>query len=312
MGSDAVEAVRDGRKTDRPFSIAFVDMQLNSVLDGIETAERIRASVARIHIAIVAGRSTLHPVELATRIPPADRLSFVRKPFHPFEVQQLLLGCVHRQRIEARNSSLGNGDDDDRVANRIVLRAILDRLPVGVLVFDRRDKLIAVNAEMGRLYPDSSSLFVSGTEIGKIFQEFNLNEVVSSGVSGEQKLWQMGRGRWAKVIEGVAPNGETYCLFSDVTDLKNRDAALRRSRYEMHLTQVFATLCDTVGELLKDGTTATDTSVHAVERLRAVAKQQHLTPHIIRPSQYLSRILRRIRRRLPSGIELEMVVDAKL
>jgi len=310
MGSEAVDAVRESRKADRPFSIAFIDMQLNAGLNGIETAERIRASDAQIHIAVVAGRSLQHPVELVARIPPADRLSFVRKPFHPFEVQQLLLGCLHRQRVEALDPLMGTSGE--RGGNRSILRTALDQLPVGVLVFDRRDELVLANAEMGRLYSDSASLFVPGMRQADIFREFNPHEVVKSGAFGEQRLWQLWEGRWAMVMEGVAPNGETYCLFCDVTDLKNRDAARRRSKSAAHLTRVFSTLCGTVGGLVPDGTATTENAKQAIDRLRTVAKQQYLTPRVVRLSQYLSRSVRRIRRRLPEGIGLEMVIDAKL
>lgn len=310
VGSDAVAAVRDSRQTDQPFSIAFIDMQLNSDLDGIETAERIRASDAQIQIAIVEGQSTLHPVELVTRIPPADRLSIVRRPFHPFEVQHLLLGCLHRRQAEARDSPLRN--DGDRDSDRSVLRAVLDRLPVGVLVFDRHDQLVVANAEIGRLFADSVDLFVPGGRYDEIFRKINPVGTVERGGFGDQNVWRLRGPRWLMAMEEVAPTGETYCLFCDVTDLKTRDAAYWQSMHSTHSTRMFSRLCDTVEKLLAGDRKAADSSDKLMLRLRAVAQQQRLTPRVVDMSQYLTRAVRRIRRRLPAGVGLEAVLDANL
>lgn len=310
LGQDAVEAVRKGHENGRPFAIAFVDMQLNSGLNGVETAERIRAVDARIQIAVMAGSSALHPVELVARVPPADRLSFVKMPFHPFEVQHLLLGCVHRQRVEMRGPEPQPADDGDH--NRSILRVILDRLPVGILVFDRRDRLVMANAEMSRQFADLANLFVPGVRYNEIYREFNTENTPKRGVLGNQKVWQLWGSRWAVVMEEVAPTGETYCIFYDVTDLKSHDVVHWRSTFLIHLTQVFSTLCCTIDELLADMAGDAHGAEQSVARLRAVAKQRHLTPHAVGLSQFLARAMRRIRRRLPAGIGLEAVLDAGL
>jgi len=306
MGQDAVEAVRESQDLGRPLSIAFIDMQLNSGLGGIETAERIRALDAQIQIAVVSGRSALHPVDLVTRVPPADRLSFVRRPFHPFEIQHLLLGCLHRRRVEAREPARRRGSNGE--SNRAILRVILDRLPAGVLVFDRRDRLVMANAEISRLFADSANLFVPGARYEEICQEFSTDSTEKWSGSSDQKVWKLRDSRWVMAMEEVAPTGETYCLFCDVTDLKNRDVMYWRSQHTAHLTEVFSALCDTVEKQFASAGGADK----LLSRLGAVAQQRHLTPRLIGLSQYLARAMRRIRRRLPAGISLEAVLDAEL
>ncbi len=309
-GQDAVDAVRDGRETNRPFSIAFVDMQLSTGLDGIETAERIRALDAQIQIAVLAGRGTLHPVEMVARVPPADRLSFVGRPFHPFEVQHLLLGSLHRRRNDSREPDRRAGGDRD--GNRTILCAILDRLPVGVLVFDRHDRLIVVNAEMRRLFADTAPLFVPGVRYDDICRELSPESKAGWRTFGEQKVWQLPGARWAMVVEDGTPTGETYCLFCDVTDLRNRDVAYWRSMHSTHLTRVFSHLCASVEKLVTDNAAAADGADRVVSRLQAVAQQQHLRPRVLGLSRYLGRASRRLRRGLPAGIGLEVVLDSGL
>lgn len=310
LGQDAVEAVRDGHETGRSFSIAFIDMQLNSGLEGIETAERIRAADARIQIVLMAGHSTLHPVELVTRVPPADRLSLVKLPFHPFEVQHLLLGCVHRRRVEAREPTLRTAGDE--ASSRSILREVLDWLPVGILVFDRRDLLVMANAEMSRQFVDSASLFVPGIRYEDIFRELNTENTSKWSVTADKRVWQLGESQRSVVMEEVAPTGETYCLFCDVTDIRLRDIAHWRSAFSKQLTQDFLTLCDTIEGLLANVTGATQGAEQAAARLRAVVKQRHLQPRGVGLNQYLARAVQRIRRRLPAAIGLEAVFDAGL
>lgn len=307
-GRDAVAAVRSSRDTGRPFSIAFVDMQLNAGLDGIETAAQIRAADAYTHITLMAGHSPLHPVDLAARVPPADRLSFVRKPFHPFEIQHLLLGSVQRRRTETRapmQRSAGEGGWPG-------LRKVLDRLPVGVLIFDRGDQLVMANAEMCRRFADSASLFVAGSRYDDICREFRSDRSGTRGVFGTRKVWQLRGHRYAVVMEKAAPTGETYCIFFDVTDLRHREAAHRRSMQSVYLTRIVSSLCDTVERVFAERAGVGGGADNVMARLRAVAKQRHLIPHVVGLSQYLSRAVRRIRRQLPAGIGLEAVFDAEL
>jgi signal transduction histidine kinase len=310
LGQDAVEAVRDSRDTGQPFSIAFVDMQLNSGLDGVETAERIRALDAGVQIAVIASRNALHPIELVARVPPADRLSYLKKPFHPFEVQHLLLACVHRRRVEVHERApVAAGDGD---FNRSALRAILDRLPVGILIFDRHDQLIMANAEISRQFAETAGFFVPGIRYDEIHREFNAKFTAERDMFGDRKIWRLRGHRWVIVIEEVTPAGQTYCLLFDVTDFKARESGHWHSEFSVHMTQTFSTLCATIYGLLADKSADANDAEAALARLRAVVKQQHLSPHAIGLSQYMARSVRRIRRRLPAGVGLEAVLDAGL
>ena len=73
-GQDAVEAVRAAVADSRPFAVAFVDLHMPTGLDGLQTAEQIRAIDPDIHIVIVSATCDVHPVEMSARIPPVDQL----------------------------------------------------------------------------------------------------------------------------------------------------------------------------------------------------------------------------------------------
>ena len=89
QGDAAVEAVRDAVKTGAPFSIVFLDIRMPPGIDGIEAAKLIREIDPNVNIVIVTGSLSPEPENLATEIPPADRIFFFKKPFHAIECRQL-------------------------------------------------------------------------------------------------------------------------------------------------------------------------------------------------------------------------------
>ena len=253
QGQAAVDAVRASIDQGRPFAVAFIDLYLGRGLDGLRTAEQIRALDSDIHIVLVAAKTEVHPVELSERVPPADQLFFVNKPFHAAEIQQLVLALVARWRGERWQS----GGSRLRAGG---LPEVLDRLPAGALVFDRRDRLLATNDAMGELFPELAELFVAGTSYEEIqrgaaerlLPENTLMRVDAwlaermewhsrSGGAVEQRI----RGaRWVLLVEEVSAAGETICLYYDVTDLKRREANRATSAHMTQMAQSFAALCD--------------------------------------------------------------------
>jgi hypothetical protein len=308
-GDEAVLAAREAAGDGQPFLVAFVDSELKAGLSGLETAERIRAADARMLIVMMAGRSPLHPIDMVARVPPAERLFFIKKPFHPYEIQHIVI--VARQRLRSESSERSDRSVHLGGSHASMLQAILDRLPGGALVFDRHDKLVAVNAKVGLLFPDIADIFVPGASYLDLRRQLNSGSPALWGAAGGGQVWQHRNARWTLVIESVASTGETYCLFYDVTDLKNGDAIRRRSAQAARLTQVFSGLCGTIDRLFTEH--SLDEGIKPVmERLKTVAQQQNLTPHAVDLSRYLSRAMRRIRRGLPKGIGLVAVFDPGL
>lgn len=253
QGHEAVDAVRAALDEGRPFAVAFIDLYLARGFDGLRTAEQIRALDPDVHVVLVSARPEVHPVEMSERVPPADQLFFVSKPFHATEIQQLVLALAARWRGE--RWQFGGGRS--RAGG---LPEVLDRLPAGALVFDRRDRLLAANDAMGELFPELAELFVAGTSYEEIqrgaaerlLPENTLMRVdawlaermewhLRSGGAIEQRL----RGaRWVLLVEEVSASGETICLYYDVTELKRREASRATAAHMTQMAQSFAALCE--------------------------------------------------------------------
>jgi diguanylate cyclase len=93
----AVEAVRQACAAGEPVSVAFLDMRMPPGPDGAWAAERIREIDPQMEIVICTAYSDVDPAELGRRVPPADKLFYLQKPFHPHEVRQLALALGEKR-----------------------------------------------------------------------------------------------------------------------------------------------------------------------------------------------------------------------
>jgi diguanylate cyclase (GGDEF)-like protein len=106
QGEDAVEAVRTD---DDEFAMAFIDVRMPPGRDGIWTAENIRVVSPNTQIVIVTGYSDFDPSEIEKRVPPPNRLLYLQKPFHPFEIRQFASTLAARWQVEKKMQILNHG-----------------------------------------------------------------------------------------------------------------------------------------------------------------------------------------------------------
>ncbi len=351
QGQDAVDAVRAALDEGRPFAVAFVDLYLARGFDGLRTAEQIRALDPDVHVVLVSARAEVHPVEMSERVPPADQLFFVSKPFHAAEIQQLVLALAARWRGE--RWQFGGGRS--RAGG---LPEVLDRLPAGALVFDRRDRLLAANDAMGELFPELAELFVAGTsyeEIQRGAAERLLPENTLMRVDAwlaERMEWHLRFGgaieqrlrgaRWVLLVEEASASGETFCLYYDVTELKRREANRATSAHMTQMAQSFAALCEQLDGLAgaggAGGTGAE--SAHGSRRgggagvavlpgaiggssnpghvqslagrLQAIAQRQKLAPERLAMNRIVGEVVRKLRGESNSDVQMEVIAGAGL
>lgn len=126
----AVAAVREACESRQRFSAAFIDMRMPPGPDGVWAAAQIRELDAEIEIVICTAYSDVDPAEIARRVPPEDKLLYLQKPFHPFEVRQMTIALAEkRTSIERRIAQLTHFDPLTGLPNRA---RFLDRLMLAV------------------------------------------------------------------------------------------------------------------------------------------------------------------------------------
>ncbi len=91
QGDQAVKLVEEAVAAGRPFAVAFLDVRMPPGIDGITAAEGMRALDPDLHIVIVTGYSDTGLREIGRRVPPADKLLYLQKPFTLPEISQ----CAH-------------------------------------------------------------------------------------------------------------------------------------------------------------------------------------------------------------------------
>src|SRR5688572_16768598 len=100
QGCDAVAAIEAGLEAGNPFQLAFLDMRMPPGIDGKETARRIRAADANVHIVMVTGYSDYTPSDVAAVAGPADKLGYLAKPFEMAEIVQIARTLARKRQVE--------------------------------------------------------------------------------------------------------------------------------------------------------------------------------------------------------------------
>jgi two-component system, cell cycle sensor histidine kinase PleC len=125
-GEAAVDAIKNSKPGDAPFSVAFLDVRMPPGIDGIEAAARIRAIDPDINIVIVTAYADSHPREIAVRVPPVDKLFYISKPFQKLELQQLALALTAKwkaERLRKANQELESRCTELEAAQAQILEA---------------------------------------------------------------------------------------------------------------------------------------------------------------------------------------------
>ncbi len=108
----AVAAVREANAANQPFAVAFLDMRMPPGPDGVWTAQKIREIDPQVEIVVCTAYSDVDPLEIGRRVPPADKLFYLQKPFHPHEIRQMAAALGEkRANTDRRLSELSDADD---------------------------------------------------------------------------------------------------------------------------------------------------------------------------------------------------------
>lgn len=92
QGQDAVDLVANSLKEDNPICVAFIDMRMPPGMNGLETAQKIRALDSRVYIVIVTAYSDVDLRQISSSL--KENVLFIRKPFQSEEIEQIARNFV--------------------------------------------------------------------------------------------------------------------------------------------------------------------------------------------------------------------------
>jgi len=99
---EAVGLVKKSLKAGEPFAVILLDIRMGEGPDGVWAAEQIRALDQDIQIVMLTGHSDVTLRELNLRVPPAERLLYLQKPFRAQELRQLAFSLCSKWSTEKK------------------------------------------------------------------------------------------------------------------------------------------------------------------------------------------------------------------
>jgi two-component system, cell cycle sensor histidine kinase and response regulator CckA len=106
QGEEAIEAVAAALRDAKPYAVAFLDVRMPPGRGGLAAAEAIRALDPWVQIVVITAFSDIDPASIAARVPPADKLLYIQKPFHPQEIRQFAASLCAKWRAERDTQTL--------------------------------------------------------------------------------------------------------------------------------------------------------------------------------------------------------------
>lgn len=89
QGHEGIALVREARRCNAPYAVAFIDMRMPPGMDGIETTAAIWEEDPDIQIVICTAYSDYTWGEMLAKLGRSDRLVILKKPFDNIEVLQI-------------------------------------------------------------------------------------------------------------------------------------------------------------------------------------------------------------------------------
>jgi CheY-like chemotaxis protein len=96
QGEEALELVKNAESQGKPFAVAFVDVRMPPGWDGVETVGHLWNVSPKLYVVICTAYSDYSWGQIGSQLGESDRLTLVRKPLDPIEVQQIANSLIEK------------------------------------------------------------------------------------------------------------------------------------------------------------------------------------------------------------------------
>ncbi len=210
----AVKACQLAFEKNERFNVMFIDMRMPPGPDGLWAAEKIRAIDGDIEIVFCTAFSDVDVETISRRVPPADKLFYLQKPFSSHAVRALAIALGHKWSAHRRIAKLAYFDALTGLPNRnlfndqlamVIDRAIVQNSKFAVLYFDL-DNFKRVNDTLGHAV---------GDELLCTLSERILDLLAKDGLAKQKPILAE-----SKVIFGRMSGDEFVVLLNDISSVE--------------------------------------------------------------------------------------------
>jgi signal transduction histidine kinase len=254
QGDEAVKAVKKAVEENNPFAVAFLDIRMPPGPDGVWTAENIRKLDPNLQIVMMTGYSDFDISEIAHRIPPEDKLLYMQKPVHSYEIRQFALALTAKWQsdylLHLQNQKLLESNETlrehDRLKSEFVM-TVSHELRTPLTIF----KNILSNAMagvMGKIPPKlQRNLEMADEAIGRLTSIINDFLDISKLDVGRMKLYPE-----VLCIQQVVNSIVELIRF--VTDAKNIALELVLAKNDLYIYADYEKIVRVINNLIENAT----------------------------------------------------------
>jgi signal transduction histidine kinase/CheY-like chemotaxis protein/PAS domain-containing protein len=155
--------------------------------------------------------------------------------------------------LELSSKELSDAHDQAMMARRQLTDA-LESISEGFFLFDAEDRLVVCNDRFRELYPGLADVVVPGVTFEEIIRAVTERGIIA-GMAGRDEQWIQERlelhrnpkgsllhrqrdGRWIQINERKTQDDGTVGIYTDVTELKRVEEALREKTAFLEMSQV--------------------------------------------------------------------------
>jgi signal transduction histidine kinase len=99
QGDEGIRMVRQARREEQPYALAFVDMRIPPGLDGLQTIKKMQMEDDRLQYIVITAYSDYSWQDISNSLISKDNLLVIKKPFESIEIRQSASALIQKWHI---------------------------------------------------------------------------------------------------------------------------------------------------------------------------------------------------------------------
>ncbi|WLE98925.1 MAG: ATP-binding protein [Candidatus Electrothrix communis] len=106
QGDEGIRMVRQARREEQPYALAFVDMRIPPGLDGLQTIKKLQMEDDRLQYVIITAHSDYSWQDISNALTSKDSLLVIKKPFESIEIRQSASALIQKWHIAMERENI--------------------------------------------------------------------------------------------------------------------------------------------------------------------------------------------------------------